>query len=101
MPPSPNNVDGIKPPAPAPTGPPQRPVDQPQPQAASEQPAANQHSNVDLKAEAAKAAKQPEMLKSSNKGQKKDGAPVTVILFTLIVMVALIGLAYFAYSSSK
>jgi len=108
MPPTPNNVDGIKPPAPAPSGPPQRPVDQQaaqpqqqQPQAPAQQPQAVQHNSVDLKAAAAEAGKQPALPRSNPKVSKGNGGPALPIVFTLIIMVALIGLAYFAYNNSK
>lgn len=92
MPPSPNNVDGIRPPATAPTGPPQRP---PEPEA---DPKTN---TLDLKAEAAEIGKQAAMPKSKPKVSKKNNGPVVTILLTLIIMVLLIGLAYYAYSKSK
>jgi hypothetical protein len=106
MPPSPNNVDGIKPPAPAPTGPPRRPINQPQPvttQNASAAPAAPAalHNTVDLKAEAATVAIESVVAKSRPNVSKKTGGPVVPVLITLIVMVILIGLAYFAYNNSK
>lgn len=104
MPPTtPNNVDGIKPPAPAPTGPPQRPAEQkaaaPVQQVAQAQPA--QSNTVDLKAEALNASKQPTLPKSKPKVSNKSNGPVVIILLTLVVMIALIGLAYFAYNKSK
>ena len=98
MPPTPNNVDGIKPPAPAPSGPPLSSTAAPQ----ANVPKTN---SVDLRAEAAQvaesAAAQATMAKNRPSVSKKNNGPVITVLLTLIVMVLLIGLAYFAYNKSK